>query len=383
MPNSLGWDLETASALGLLLENFVEDLTVCYSHVKKLASMLVFPRCVNRNGVANIITPCRRMCRDFVTSCRDELRWFKDIVSCRYLTDLGSCLYEPVTCPKPTSITNGYVKKIQGLMATNRTIYKCNFLFNFKNTSFTVCGYNGKWSKPLPKCVLDYYFIISVSIIGAVLAWVALFIVCYRYRFELDILCFSYFGIRLQKTTAAKLEDMTYDAFVSYATDDDSKVARFVISFLEDATPPFRVCHPQAGDIRAGANLLEELALCINTSRVMFALLTQAYVNSNFCRFEFRCAMERVLEDSGFKLVVVLLEPFKDLRNAPEEMRSYLKTRHYIEAYDRDVIAKRHRILYTMPDGETVLMYQRNLTNERLVDEAAKIEHDCDKQVLV
>jgi len=109
-------------------------------------------------------------------------------------------------------------------------------------------------------------------------------------------------------------DNFAYDVFISYRQQepDRSWVRRLLVPRLRSLG--LRVCIDYC-DFRLGAPLIKEMARAIEQSRYTLAILSPAYLASNFTELENILAEHLGLERSERRLLIVLREPCSaDLR---------------------------------------------------------------------
>ena len=113
------------------------------------------------------------------------------------------------------------------------------------------------------------------------------------------------FGIRLSKGT--ELDGKEFDAFVSFCSNDGFAEVKLLLKILENAKPYYKLCVHQR-DWLAGEWISENIIGSIRNSRRVIVMLSEKYVNSPWCMFEFHRAHAHFVEDKTTKLLVVLLK---------------------------------------------------------------------------
>jgi TIR domain len=109
---------------------------------------------------------------------------------------------------------------------------------------------------------------------------------------------------------AALDDEYRYDVFVSYRQQEPAKswVRKTLVPGLE--AEGLRVCIDYR-DFRLGAPLVLEMARAVEQSRYTVAVLTEAYLASNFTELENVLAEHLGLERKQRRLLAVMLEPCK------------------------------------------------------------------------
>ena len=84
-----------------------------------------------------------------------------------------------------------------------------------------------------------------------------------------------------------------FDAFVSYSNADFKWVCEELVPRLENRQRPFRLCVHER-DFLGGADVVANIIASIDSSRRTLIVLSNTYVQSEWCRFEFKQAHLKV-----------------------------------------------------------------------------------------
>ncbi|XP_078678847.1 uncharacterized protein LOC144914624 [Branchiostoma floridae x Branchiostoma belcheri] len=122
-------------------------------------------------------------------------------------------------------------------------------------------------------------------------------------------------------------DDKTYDAFISYSSRDELIVIRELAPGLEERG--FKLCLHYR-DFPVGACIATTIIETVEASRRTVILLSQNFVDSEWCALEFKAAHRQVLEDRRNRIVVILLDDL-DLQNMDKDLKFYLKTNTYLK----------------------------------------------------
>lgn len=146
----------------------------------------------------------------------------------------------------------------------------------------------------------------------------------------------SKFGVRLfYRTTDIELDDRDklFDAFVSYSAKDEAFVAEELAPMLENGDPPYKLCLHYR-EFPVGGFLADTIVQAVESSRRTIMVLSENFIKSEWCRFEFKSAHHQVLRDRRKRLIVIVLGevPQKDL---DPDIRLYLKTNTYLQWGDK------------------------------------------------
>ncbi|CAH0552815.1 unnamed protein product [Brassicogethes aeneus] len=192
--------------------------------------------------------------------------------------------------------------------------------------------------------IQDYLPLLVVTLaVFAVIVILTLFF--FIFRQEVRVWCHSKFGVRLfQRSSDLDRDDRDklFDAFVSYSSKDEAWVAEVLAPALE---PNYKLCLHYR-DFPVGAFLADTIVQAVESSKRTIMILSENFIKSEWCRFEFKSAHHQVLRDRRRRLIVVLLGevPQKDL---DPDIRLYLKTNVYLQWGDKMFWEK---LKYALPD---------------------------------
>ncbi|XP_063242525.1 toll-like receptor 6 [Bacillus rossius redtenbacheri] len=198
--------------------------------------------------------------------------------------------------------------------------------------------------------VIDDYLPLLAATLSVFAASAALVCCGFYYRRELRVWVHARCGLRMcYKTTAFEDEqdrDRLFDAYISYSVKDDAFVAQVLAPGLERGEPRYRLCLHYR-DFNVSAYVADTIVEAAESSRRTVVVLSRNFLQSEWCRFEFKSALHEVLKDRRRRLIVVLLGdvPQKDL---DPDLRLYLKTNTCIEWGDRLFWQK---LRFAMPDA--------------------------------
>ncbi|KAL1131631.1 hypothetical protein AAG570_011244 [Ranatra chinensis] len=156
------------------------------------------------------------------------------------------------------------------------------------------------------------------------------------YRQELRVWCHSKFGVRLfSRTSDFEMDDRDklFDAFVSYSSKDEAFVAEELAPVLENGDPPYKLCLHYR-EFPVGGFLADTIVQAVESSRRTIMVLSENFIKSEWCRFEFKSAHHQVLRDRRRRLIVVVLGEVPD-KDLDPDIRLYLKTNTYLQWGDK------------------------------------------------
>ena len=107
----------------------------------------------------------------------------------------------------------------------------------------------------------------------------------------------------------------------------------------ENQDPPFKLfIHTR--DFDPGLRIFDNIEKAIVSSNAAILVMSQAFVNSIWCKEEFeRCYIEN-MNDPAFKLFVIMMQPADTLQNLTESMKSFFAQRTYLEEDDPSLFQK-------------------------------------------
>uniref|UniRef100_A0A146LFE4 Protein toll n=3 Tax=Lygus hesperus TaxID=30085 RepID=A0A146LFE4_LYGHE len=158
----------------------------------------------------------------------------------------------------------------------------------------------------------------------------------FMYRQEMRVWFHSKFGVRLfYRTSDIELDDRDklFDAFVSYSAKDEAFVAEELAPMLENGDPSYKLCLHYR-EFPVGGFLADTIVEAVESSKRTIMVLSENFIKSEWCRFEFKSAHHQVLRDRRKRLIVIVLGevPQKDL---DPDIRLYLKTNTYLQWGDK------------------------------------------------
>ncbi|XP_017771821.1 PREDICTED: toll-like receptor Tollo [Nicrophorus vespilloides] len=189
--------------------------------------------------------------------------------------------------------------------------------------------------------------VITLSALGVLLVTSLLVFI---FRQEVRVWCHSKFGVRLCHKSAdfdRDDRDKLFDAFVSYSSKDEAWVAEVLAPALE---PNYKLCLHYR-DFPVGAFLADTIVQAVESSKRTIMILSENFIKSEWCRFEFKSAHHQILRDRRRRLIVILLGevPQKDL---DPDIRLYLKTNVYLQWGDKLFWEKLKFALPDVPTGQ-------------------------------
>ncbi|XP_058980029.1 toll-like receptor Tollo [Musca domestica] len=197
-----------------------------------------------------------------------------------------------------------------------------------------------------------------VPILVAILTGFVFVIICtmlvFIFRQEMRVWCHSRFGVRLfyngNKDMDKNEREKLFDAFISYSSKDEAFVTEELAPLLEQGETRYKLCL-QSRDFPVGGYMSDAIVQAIDTSRRTIMILSENFIKSEWCRFEFKSAHQSVLRDRRRRLIVIVLGevPQKDL---DPDLRLYLKTNTFLQWGDKLFWEKLRFALPDVPNNQ-------------------------------
>ncbi len=350
-------------------------VTICQKSCFK-----VLKECKDRLPVRifNIITGC---CTYFPDSSKNSV-----------------CLDFNVTCEMPPpKVANGRVIGFSGDNNSNtcsegsKVTYKCSTGYNMTGSENVTCESTGDWSD-LPNCInnnietsekssmqkaLHNKWQIAI-LVALLLGFMTLAVCCCSRKSKNKVknlpldplptynahcllssdqnIC-SEINQRLAETqtisnstinTAEPVvkRNKEYDAFVVYSCEKPSKTNDYPISpdeqfFEENILPKFD--HSKGGryklffhrrDFIAGIPITDNIIRAVQSSNTAIILISQDFINSQWCCDEFEICMAEHSKDPAFKMFAILMQPKETLTGIPIHMERFLRNVSYLQKGD-------------------------------------------------
>lgn len=183
-------------------------------------------------------------------------------------------------------------------------------------------------------------------VVGVVfLLLVCVVIVALVYRRQMSVWFYTKYGVRVFQRAPAE-EEKLFDAFVSYSKKDEAFVAQILAPELECGSPPYRLCLHYRDLPMAGGYLTDAISEAVESSRRTIVILSEHFLKSEWCRYEFKSAHHEVLHSCSHRLVVIFLGrvSFKEL---DPDIRLWLKSSTFLRWGEKRFWDK---LRYAMPD---------------------------------
>ncbi|XP_003742102.2 toll-like receptor Tollo [Galendromus occidentalis] len=178
------------------------------------------------------------------------------------------------------------------------------------------------------------------------------------YRRQMSVWFFSRYGIRMFQRAPVE-EEKLFDAFVSYSKKDEAFVAQMLAPGLECGNPPFRLCLHYRDLPMVGGYLSEAIQEAVESSRRTIVVLSEHFLKSEWCRYEFKSAHHEVLNNSNHKLVVIFLGRVS-YRELDPDIRMWLKHSTFLHWKEKRFWDK---LRYSLPDARHRKVMRSDVTS--------------------
>ena len=189
----------------------------------------------------------------------------------------------------------------------------------------------------LQKSCQSYTAVIIVSTL-CISVFISLIVggLVYRYRWRLRYLYYMakarYNGYQPLRDDEVESE-FKYDAFISYATENYQFVTQELLQQLEESG--LTLCLHQK-DFIPGSYIAENILQAIKNSKMIVIILSNEFLNSKWCMYEFNMArMESIYSRNGKNIIVVVKYKDFDMTCASPELRDCLESESYLD-YTQD-----------------------------------------------
>ncbi|XP_073690245.1 toll-like receptor 4 [Garra rufa] len=173
--------------------------------------------------------------------------------------------------------------------------------------------------------------VLSVCFVTVV---VLLSFLVYRFQFYLQYCCILLRGYR-----SPGQQECSYDAFVIFSSYDEVWVMNELMENLENGVPPIQLCLHMR-DFQAGksitSNIIDEGIL---GSRKIIVVVSQHFIDSAWCRFEFELAQSRFMLEHSPNIIIIILEDVEEGKTKKVfGLHKHLKKNTYLK-WSRDPLS--------------------------------------------
>ncbi|XP_035222126.1 toll-like receptor Tollo isoform X2 [Stegodyphus dumicola] len=191
--------------------------------------------------------------------------------------------------------------------------------------------------------------IIAASVLFCVIFAVVLIFI---YRREMGVWFYAKYGVRLFQGGKGRAsqrgggdEDKLFDAFVSYSKKDEAFVTQILAPELECGMPTYRLCLHYR-DLPVGGYMSDAIMEAMESSRRTILILSENFLKSEWCRYEFKSAHREVLSACQHRLLVIALGKV-DPQELDPDIRLWMKQSPVLRWGEKLFW---DRLKYAMPD---------------------------------
>ncbi|KAG7205305.1 hypothetical protein KM043_007310 [Ampulex compressa] len=198
----------------------------------------------------------------------------------------------------------------------------------------------------------DYLPLLVGTLLGSLLLTL-LCMLAFVFRHELRVWFHSRFGVRIfyrSHEVDRDERDKLFDAFVSYSSKDEAFVAEELAPVLEMGNPSYKLCLHYR-DFPVGSFIADTIVQAVESSRRTIMVLSENFIKSEWCRFDFKSAHHQVLRDRRRRLILVLVGDVHQ-RDLDPDIRLYLKTNTYLQWGDKLFWEKLRFALPDVPNNQ-------------------------------
>ncbi|GAB6024279.1 TOLL-like receptor [Chamberlinius hualienensis] len=176
---------------------------------------------------------------------------------------------------------------------------------------------------------------IVISIVAPLCAFAIVygFVHCFKSRASAKRVKQIECAYRLMQNAGTPIETdgKVFDVFISYSNEDSEFVATKIVPKLEDINDPYHVCVHERNFL-GGGSIEDTIIEAIKKSTRIIVILTENYLQSDWCMYEFVIAHSVMIEDQCPRVVLIIKDEIPPDINP--NLQIYLSTNTYIEWTD-------------------------------------------------
>ena len=254
-------------------------------------------------------------------------------------------------CPAPPLVEHAHIRNVSTVyLWHSKVTYICdNKTFHMEGNSTIICLKDEHWSSA-PECIelvpdiinannLRTLEIVLPTVFVALLVLTSsCLVILYKRKLRLKDNSLSD-AFTLDNTSLTRMKK--YDAFVCYQFDaDDDFVKNIIIPELEEKhDPPFKLCVHE-NDFELGKKIFDNMQAAIENSNSAILVMSQGFLDSDWCPQEFEYCHIEHMKDPAFKLFIILMQPVDSLKNLTECMKQYFVQETYAKKDDEKLFIK-------------------------------------------
>nr|XP_015200205.1 PREDICTED: toll-like receptor 2 [Lepisosteus oculatus]XP_015200206.1 PREDICTED: toll-like receptor 2 [Lepisosteus oculatus] len=181
--------------------------------------------------------------------------------------------------------------------------------------------------------VFECHMMISLAVMctGILFVFFIIVILCYKFH-VLWYLRMTWAWIQAKRKPTTRVNNIYYDAFISYSERDSEWVENYLVNELESTQPPFRLCLHKR-DFLPGKWIMDNIINSIEQSQKTLFVLSKHFVSSEWCRYELDFSHFRLFDENNDTAILILLEPIPK-ETIPKrfcKLRKLMNSQTYLE----------------------------------------------------
>ena len=171
-------------------------------------------------------------------------------------------------------------------------------------------------------------------------------VIVYKFNTEIKIILYTRFNWHpFDRFNIDEDPGKTHDVFIAYCGDDSDWIYNVLIEELENVhDPPYKIFF-HARDFDVGDYIGVNIVRCIDKSKRMIMVLSESFIASDWCMFEFHTAHARVISEHKNFIIMIMLDDITGLE-LDKTLQSYIRTHVYL-SYDDKWFWK--KLYYALP----------------------------------
>ncbi|XP_045193317.1 toll-like receptor 2 type-2 [Mercenaria mercenaria] len=226
------------------------------------------------------------------------------------------------------------------------------------------------------KVQTEYFLVPIICLSAAIVVLALLLFTVLRFRQEITIILFTRFNIIIPCQTRENYDsEKKYDAFVSYSSNEEEYVEKLFEDLEKQpddkSRPSFKFCMHHR-DFVPGRTIFDNVTFSVESSRHTIILLSNHFIKSEYCLYEFQEAFRQSIMEKRRHLVIIMMEDIPE-EKLPRDLRRCVKTFTYIR---KDDFLFTERLIFALSikhRGKTVLKSKTNTSEKDKSDHSIDI----------
>ena len=183
----------------------------------------------------------------------------------------------------------------------------------------------------LPDSLFGCPFVNLTLLMSLLLTFLLLLVIlaslAFAFRYYIRLFLFVHCGWRFGFSYPK--DGTLYDVFISYCEKDSDWVMEHLVNPLENLELPYKLCLHER-DFLVGVPICDNITNAVEGSKCTLVVVSENWLESDWCQYEFRVAHALMIERRT-RLLVVLQEKIPD-NKIKGELRLYIKTFTYLDS---------------------------------------------------